>query len=234
MNTTVTNKIIDKIQKLLKMTGSREQGEAETALKMAQELAIKYDIDLSNIPLESEKESKQEFVKETADLGARMPVAQKFINPILMKYFGVHLVTGGGRWDGRKMYFIGRKDKAEFAKWVNEFLNNTFMNLWRSYQIATRYPTTYRDSYLLGLQQGLMQKLEENKKKVEAEFVTDPNKYALVLVDEKKQIVLATQKFFGSNLRKGPKQKINPIVSSIQGAGHSAGYKINIHGGELR
>jgi hypothetical protein len=39
------NKIIEKIEKLLRLSGSSNEHEAESALKFAQELAIKYDID---------------------------------------------------------------------------------------------------------------------------------------------------------------------------------------------
>lgn len=191
--------ILEKIEKLLALGGSDNVHEAELALKRAQELSIKYNIDLSRVSGASEK---PEYVRDSVDSGQRLKITQKWVTPILMKYFDVRLVYSGGRRGGKSIWFVGRKEKVDRARELNDYLNNTFLNLWNRYQMRTGTKVDSRNSYMEGLFKGFSEVLEENRKKVLEESLDADgrNRYSIVMADES-QAIKRAQDGFWDNLR---------------------------------
>ena len=194
MNATADSSIVEKLKKLLTLHKDATGAEAETALAMATKLGIKHDIDISSIELTPAEQKKEEMVKNTLDLGKRVSVAQKWINWLLHNHFKVSLVSGGSRWYGRQMYFLGRKSDVEFALYVQDFLKEHMLRSWQYYQKANGVPTRNRATFFEGFYRGLDQKLAEAKKEQEQESFaavasgvrqTAQDRYTLAVVSEK-------------------------------------------------
>lgn len=234
--TTTESPILEKLKKLLTLNKDATGAEAETALAMATKLAIKYDIDISTIELNTAAPKKEEMVNSEVSMGNRMSVAQKWISWLLMNHFKVSLVYSGSRWSGRRICLIGRKSDVEFAKYVQDFLREHMLRSWQYYQKTNKVDTRYRATYFEGFYRGLSQKLAAAKKEQEKESfsaVAQPvraaaeSRYALALVDEKKERQNYMNQTFGK-LRNITQRYTHNYNSGAQSAGFAAGQATNI------
>jgi len=220
--------IIDKIKKLIRLgSNNSNHHEAEAAMLKAQEIAIQNNIDISQVS--SEEDKKENITKEEKNVGQRLPICSRFITGILAKFFGVSLVVSGNRYLGRTIHFIGKPQDVEFAKWAYEYLNEVFINSWRKYKEDNNKPLEFREIYLLGLCRGLYNKLQENKKNIESNINEEnKDKYALVVLDNKAQLAVATKQFF-NNLTSGKQKKVKVKDQESYNAGYNNGQKINVN-----
>src|SRR5271165_4100986 len=166
----MNNPTIEKIKKLIKLSASTNEHEAELALMKAKELATEAGIDLAMDSLKNDEETiKEEFIKQEFNAGKRHSVCQTVVSNILQNHFNVDLVYSGSRWRGRVIHFIGRKSEVELAIYVNQYLTAEFMRRWHKYKDSNNLNTKERNSYLWGLYEGLSAKLNESKKKAETD-----------------------------------------------------------------
>lgn len=226
-NTTIDNTIVAKLKKLLTLNRDATGAEAETALVMATKLATKYEIDIASIELETGVQKKEEMVNSDKSVGPRLPVTQKWVSWLLQNCFNVSLVYSGSRWGGRRICFLGRKSDVEFAKYVNDFLNEHMLRSWQYYQKTNKVDTRYRASYFHGFYEGLKSKLTEAKKNQQTESLSTVSKtvadrYALTIVDEEKARKDFVSQQFTSlrNVRSYTRTYHN---SDVNGAGVAAG-----------
>lgn len=234
MSNTTDSKILNKIEKLLRLSASSNQHEAEAAMAAAVRLATLHDIDMSRVSLDSNV-AEETIDKTTVSMGSRLPVTFAYTQGIVGKFFKVKLLIGGGRLGGRVLHFIGKPDDIDNAKFVFSFLNETFLRLWQNHYKRNPHldVATARKCYFLGLYQGLSDKLTQVQKQTVDEAFTDSaskDSYQLVVVDYKKKLDDAVAAFFG-------KTKSTPNIKrsfrdrdTIQ-AGFRAGQDIQIHAG---
>lgn len=236
----MNTQILDKLKKILRLANNNANPhEAEVALQKAQQIAIENQIDIASVNI-SDAPAKENYEKGTLETGARFTVCQRFVNWIIGKHFNVNVITGGSRAYGRKIHFVGKTSDVEFAKWVNEFLNETFMRAWHNHKAIHNTPTKLRESYIYGLYKGLSAKLEQNRKDVESnkfnqitsEQGEDKSRevqqsYALVMVSEKEQLEQAVSSFF-PQLGKAVKKPINLQSMTVMDAGFAKGQTINV------
>lgn len=235
MQNNISSDLLDKLRKILALCDSNMEGERDAALLKAQELAIKYSIDLAAI--EPFREEKQEpITKDAIEAGRRLPVTQRFVSWILANHFSVRVIYSGGRYGGRRLVLVGDKTDIEFAKFVNSFLNNEFMTRWRTYKIANNAPTSSRNSFIYGAYNGLNAKLSESRKKNETEsFAALPadkrgeaqTSYALTVVSKKERIEKAVNEFF-PRLGTAARSSAGRHCSNAFDSGIQAGRQINI------
>lgn len=154
------------IKKLLRLATSSNQNESEQAMKRAQKMALENQIDISILDAFEEDKIKEEYVKTDIETNKRFSVCQRYINHLMGRYCGVTVLLTGNRYYGRQIILIGKKSDVEFATYVNDYLNKSFMASWRSYQKEFKIKTCERSSYLLGLFRGLDAKMTENKQEV--------------------------------------------------------------------
>lgn len=222
------SKILDVLKKLVRLSvNNSNEHEAQAAMLKAQQIAIQNNIDLAKVSLEDEERS--EYLKDSRNIGQRMSICHKFSVNLIINFFNVAIVTGGNRNYGRYIHFIGTKSNVEFAKFAYDYLNDTFLNCWRKYKQDHNKPLCYRETYIFGLYVGLKEKLKENKKKME-ESIDEKykDKYALVLINEEKQLDDAKRGFF-NNLKDAKTQTVNLKNSEAYYAGVEQGKKININ-----
>lgn len=211
-------KIIEKIQKLLRLSESSNQHEAERAATKAQELMLKHNIEMRQV-----ENHDSEYVNKTTDKFKREPQGMKYVNAILTKYFFVQIVRSK-RHDGNYDNIVGEKGNVDTALYVRDFLKNTFKKLWDEYRKETGAGARSRESFYYGIYNGLVDKLEAQKQETEA-------KYDLVLVDDPKAEEKVRELF--GKLRSGGRRRVNNRDSQAFGAGKAQGQSLNIAAGAL-
>jgi len=167
------NKIIEKIQKLLALSGSANENESKAAMVKAQELMAKHNIEMQSI-----ENHDSEYIREKTDNYKRESVEEKYIASILCKYFFVSIVRT--RKSGYSyLNIVGEKNNVKTAIHMRQYLTNTFKALWREYKIETGAAQKAKQSFYLGLFNGFCDKMKEQRAKTE-------EKYGLVLVNDTK------------------------------------------------
>jgi hypothetical protein len=194
------NNVVDKIRKLLNLSRSDNQAEAELALTKAKEIAVANGIDMARIAATTVEERHE---KQSVKNGQRFCIAQRYTTGILQTYFNVRVIYTGDRWRGRFVNLLGKESDVAIAIYLQEFLNRTFMDTWRAKQKHFKLPVSSRDSFLLGIYTGLGEKLAKQAEEAEraklkeieetegAEQSLDAaNKYALVLKSDEEKLAL--------------------------------------------
>ena len=226
--------LIQKLKKLLALAGNNpSQQEAEAALSKAQALAIENGIDLALI---GSNEDEEAIVRENMEFGQRLPTVNVYISNVLTKFFNVRIITSGGRYGGRKLIFIGKQSDINTAKYVYTWLSDTMVRCWHNYYKANSYTVNikHKQSYLFGFYNGLVTKMESNKKSVESDklkTVEQKNKYSVAVVNLEKKIQTFIDNEF-TNLRSGATKRISMNNNSYS-RGMTDGINCNIAKGGI-
>lgn len=230
----MNNKIIERLKKLLALAGNNpSQGEAEMAMAKAQAVAIEHGIDLAMLG-ESQAENETEIIRDEMEFGQRLPTVNTYVANIVIGFFNVKIISSGGRNNGRKLIFVGKRDDIQTAKYIYTWLAETMVRCWHSYQRSTGAVVAHKQSYLFGFYNGLTAKLQANKRSVEDDRLktdADKNKYAIAVVNLQKKIQDFIDNEFDS-LRKGPTKSIRTDANSYS-RGMSDGANCNIAKGGI-
>ena len=198
----VSDSVIDKIRKLLALNQSSNEHESALALQKAKQLAAAHEIDISLIEIFTGVKKNEPITKNNGiDLGQRKSITQRYVSWILQDHFGVKVIYSGNRARGLSMALIGTKDKISIAEYVQSFLNQEFMRLWHNYYKHSNCQLQERDSYLLGLYNGLCDKLKNEQRQVEVEKLSSQpidvqNKWGLMVISEKEKLNEAVKLFY--------------------------------------
>jgi hypothetical protein len=231
----MNDKIIERLKKLLALAGNNpSQAEAEAALSKAQAVAIEHGIDLAMLG-ESQAENETEIIRDEMEFGQRLPTVNNYVCNVLIGFFNVKIILSGGRNNGRKLIFVGKRDDIQTAKYIYTWLAETMVRCWHSYyKNASGIALSHKQSYLLGFYNGLSNKLQVNKRSVEADRLKtddDKNKYAVAVVNLQKKIQDFIDNEF-DNLRNGAKKKIQMNADSYS-RGITDGANCNIAKGGI-
>ena len=231
----MNNKIIERLKKLLALAGNNpSQAEAEAALSKAQAVAIEHGIDLAMLG-ESQAENETEIIREEMEFGQRLPTVNIYVCNVLVSFFNVKIITSGGRYNGRKLVFVGKRDDINTAKYIYSWLAETMVRCWHSYYSNTNGITlSHKQSYFFGFYNGLSRKLQVNKRDIESDRLKtelDKNKYAVAVVNLQKKIQDFIDNEF-DNLRTGGKKKVQMNNESYS-RGVSDGVNCNIAKGGI-
>ncbi len=158
-------KIISRVKKLLALSSSPNQHEAEQASVMAFELMARYSIEMSAV----EGSLDNEIKKEELISSGRLDSIIWDINQILDKYFYVSLVRYRDRYQKKSVLkMMGKQHRIEIAKHVFNFLYDAVDRAWQDYRktlkTMDRQETMDRKYYFSrGFIKGVEAKLEESK-----------------------------------------------------------------------
>lgn len=230
--------LLKKLQKLLNLSKSTNVHEAEAALQKAMAIATEAGIDLAMVSARNESEAeKLEMMEETIQTGKRLPSLQKYASWLLNKHFNVRVIYSGCRYWGRSISILGDKRDVEFAKFVNEFVQDDMQRRWEYYKKANDLTVKMKDTFMYNLWRGLDSKLEEAKKGAEeSKFNAMPQiereqtqaQYALVLSNKIKAVESFVHRQY-PNLSRS-KTRVNVISNStVASDGYSIGRSININ-----
>ena len=156
-------KTIDKIRKLLALSRSPNQHEAESALAKAYELMERYHLELADI------KEKPEFERHRGTYGKREPLEFRFTFPILRDFFHVQVVSHGSpRWGDFAFTICGTRQNILIAEYVAAFLFVTYQNLWKTNirelttpRMGLKRKRQIKENYYLGVYRGLNWRLKE-------------------------------------------------------------------------
>ncbi len=122
-------RLLVKIRKLLSLTDSPNQAEAEAALLKAREIAARYDLDLQQAT--GAAPEKQFYTIALGDQHARIPVHESILANILNDYFNVRAIWQDVHRLGtpmiklyRQLYISGTKKDLQIASYVYDALKS--------------------------------------------------------------------------------------------------------------
>lgn len=227
--------MIEKIQKLLSLSKSCNEAEAQAAFQKAKQLADKMGLELELIAIQENREAeKLPFEKLNVSYG-RLPVIHKYTVRIIQTYFHAKMVYFTVDRKSR-VVFVGRKDKVEIAKEVYNQLLLAFDYLWKNYKARYNLKNKDKASYLYGLEQGFISKLEEQEEENKREAIMklpvdiqekSSEKLEIVLVNEKQALLDAFNGFYPS-CRTRSACSINITRRDVYEDGYRDGKNINI------
>lgn len=167
------SKILETIKKLLALGGNNpSEAEANAAIAKARELMLRHNISESQL----HKSDLSDYLNQ--DMKTNTIPGSQWIRMILHKFFFVTVITYARE---TKWTMVGTKANIEIAEYMFFHIRDKFNEAWRRYKRETVneiHLHSKRDFYF-GLYNGLTQKLEEEKNRLQQEeglvWVGDPN-----------------------------------------------------------
>lgn len=173
------DKQVSKVEKLLALSTSMNQHEAEAALAKAQELSFKYNIEVSS------KQSAEYSVRPVGEIRKRIPSYEWKIMNILSEFYFVKTLKtfhedeseSGLLW---QFEIYGTSHNIDTAEYVYYFLRNNADAFWKDYRKSQgKSVSRMRNMFINGLFDGFSQKLtleqEGLKKKFQVKRLIDPS-----------------------------------------------------------
>lgn len=231
--------LYDKLAKLLNLSKSANQNEADLALQKAVKMAAEAGIDLAIVEARGTNPAeKLEMVEEQVECGQRLPTTQNYASMLLNAHFGVRVLYNGNRFCGRRIKILGDKKDVEFAKFVNEFIQDEMQRRWEYYKRANSLSVKSKPTFLYNCWRGLNDKLTEARKAAEQEKIDSlpeqdrsavQDRYALALVDKKKMVDNFVATSYPS-LGRARHSSIGGVPNAkVASDGYSTGRSININ-----
>jgi hypothetical protein len=219
----MANPILERIEKLLRLAHDKAatEHEAETAMTMARRIALEHDIELSRVDISQRHQS--EFTKIILHKGGKMLSMQKFVIPILGRFFKVKAIRACANRSSI-IFLVGRADDIETARYVYNYLMTTFTELWKKRQANGNLNVKLKLSYCMGLRDGLWRALKNVEQGVP---IDAQEKYSLMVVQEKEALSKALSTFFKKVTTPG-KKKVK-VDSNLYQQGVAKGKEININ-----
>jgi hypothetical protein len=154
LNETVDTKIIERIQKLLNLTQSPNEGEATAAAEGVQRLLTKYNLEMEDVSAHTPEEREDHFTMAHDRVPMGPSSNQSYIWCLTLAH-GVARATFCNYLYGRQfrnITFIGRKVDVQVAKDLYKFLSDQMMRIaWdESHKQDRIHPQRFRTSFLEG------------------------------------------------------------------------------------
>lgn len=218
------NEVLEKIRKLLALTRSPVQAEAEAALVKAHEFMMKWAVEEHEL----QGGGKTEFVEVIIHEGKQVPFEYKMVGSILHQFFNVRcvrmpvFVRNGFRAERmHRLVCFGTSSNTEFAVYVASFLIHTFNRLWFSTAHQFRLNSTYRKRYIAGLTAGFKKYLTSQQQQMESECK------ALMVIG--KELTKAYyDKFPDTHINKVHVENRNEVDHAVYQKGKQDGEKIRV------
>lgn len=211
-----TDKIIEKIQKLLALATSSNPHEAALAARKAQDLLIKYNLDFQDLKVNFD------YTHEEIEFGLKRPAEYLYVTTILSDFFFVktiylspNLRTG----QKAKIQIVGDKINVKIAIYVYSFLTRSFKEIWNKYKVENDADAIFKRQFYQGIFNGLRTQLRE-------QAAASCEERGLVVVEDKgltnyfKELHPKTCSLNSSGYKKD---------NDVYGAGYEEGQKLKIN-----
>jgi predicted SprT family Zn-dependent metalloprotease len=156
---------VNKVRKMLSLAGSGNKHEAEAAMSKANSFICKYNLER----LDSIEPSRYNYeIINTRK--KRLHIIERRIASLLLDYFYVDIVYSElfdpeSVESFKTIELIGTLENVAFARHAYDFLSHRVELLWQDYRKTAKTPGKLRKTYILGLLQGVREKLEKEEKK---------------------------------------------------------------------
>jgi len=170
--------ILRRIRHLFSLAQSDNPHEAEAAMRAAQRLMLKYNLDATL----KDAEAGYAYRHLGRPTGRRM-AWQRVLGSILSEYFFVEVIVVPvyRAREGKKASVLeacGTRQNLEIAAYVHDFLENTAGHLWTQHQRQTCVKgQSEKNSFLYGVMRGFLDKLAQERQRSDREglvYVGDP------------------------------------------------------------
>jgi hypothetical protein len=215
------DQVLKKIKKLMALATSSNENEAKMAAEKAQELIVRHKLTVQQIEVYEE-----DYENIEAGKVSKVQREHSLIMGILTRYFFVRCYfekswagtyTRGGRAQYvRTIRMVGTPSNVAVAKYVFEYLSDTYRRLWKQFKAEHKLSESAKYSYFIGLTEGIRDRLEAVKVKVE-------NEMGLVVVDD----VKLADHMSKMNLKN---RSVQPLYrnQTVESHGYSHGQKVQI------
>jgi predicted SprT family Zn-dependent metalloprotease len=156
---------VNKVRKMLSLAGSCNKHEAAAAMSMANGFICKYNLER----LDSIEPSRYSY--EIINIKKkRLHIIERRIASLLMDYFYVDIVYSElfdpeSIESFKTIELIGTVENVAFARHAYDFLSHRVEFLWQDFRKTAKTPGKLRKTYILGLLQGVREKLKKEEKK---------------------------------------------------------------------
>ncbi len=151
--------LLRKIKKLLALASSDNENEAMLAMERVKEICHKHNLQML------QEDQQDNLVYEIINTGKkRVENHQYKICSLLIEHFMVKVVYSN-LYDPQTLEthktieLFGTPANVQMASYVYHFLSKKVLELWQSYKCRERLANRYKRSYLIGLLEGLDEKL---------------------------------------------------------------------------
>jgi hypothetical protein len=216
-------KVIEKIKKLLSLGNSDNEHEARLAAERASELLVRHNLSIQDV-----KRQDSDYGSHVVRDGYWCETEDKYVTSIIKAHFFVDVfenVTNErhptARSRRRRLTFVGTKENIEIAAYIYHFLMHEFRMLWACYKVKNKANERSRQSYYLGLFNGLHAQLKDRRQSVEKET-------GLVVVKD-----AGLKKYIDNNFGKMKQSKasISDRDASARASGFEEGKNLSIRKG---
>lgn len=166
----VKDKQVSKVEKLLALSTSMNQHEAELALAKAQELSFKYNIEVSS------KSTSEYSLRPLGEIRKRIPSYEWKIMNILSEFYFVKTLKTYHKDESHtgllwQFEIYGTSHNIDTAEYVYYFLRNNAELLWKGYKKAQgKSVSRMRNVFFNGLLDGFRQKLSAEQDALKAKY----------------------------------------------------------------
>jgi len=209
-------KLISRIQKLLNLSKSSNQHEAEQAATLAQRLMAKHSIKMAQLNKET-----WEFNSRILKKVARASATDKYVATILHRHFNVRMMYSRAGKKETWLVATGTEDNLDVAEYMYKYLNDSFDRCWKSYYNENSTTRNSKTSFQLGMYNGLNDKLKTQKE----EMARESDCTALVVMDTKLDTYMK-QKYSISTRRN---TTVRAGDSAAKAAGFATGRSLSIN-----
>jgi hypothetical protein len=212
-----TEKLINKVKKLLNLSSSSNKNESELATLKANQLLLKH-----NLKFYDEKDELHtiELLHRSQKLNTKI---RMIIN--ILQTFNVYPVIN---YENKYKYvtFSGSKASVEIVEYIADFLDSEFDRLWDKYKKENKLKgLRAKNSFFRGIYEGYISKLENIKSNYTKEEALALIKYEEELSRKVNDIV-----FYNKRLRKGKTSRYLNDVNA-NSLGKNAGSRLQIKKG---
>jgi hypothetical protein len=160
-------RVYERVQKLMQLSASSNQHEAESAVSAAQRLLLKHNIEIAET--EEEKHLSYRWIGTPR---IRISLEEKLLSGILQDHFfvrgiWVQTLRVNSAKPLRILEIVGSHQNIELADYTHQFLSRTLDELWATYRMTSESHLngrSVRNSFRIGVLMGFRKRLESESR----------------------------------------------------------------------
>jgi len=221
-----------KVEKLFALAQSSNEHEAALAMRKANALLRKYNLER----LEGKQEAEYDY-KVIRTRKKRLDVVEKYAVTVINDFFFVNCVLSSvydpaSCQEYRAIYIFGDTKNLAVAEYVYSFLVERVAHLWREYRKKTGCPGKERRSFVIGLFRGFLKKLKaQEEKDIAAAAIHGGNTCTALMLTQNDQALQRFVRIRFPHLRRQPVTTTRQFHSGAYHAGQEEGRRLTIHRG---
>lgn len=178
--------LIDTIQRLLALSQSPNEHEAQAALAKAQELMLRHNLSIEAVT--AAEVNRGSWTEELVWQGRRPPYEQNFVANILQEFFFVRVIYS--RWQSGHSVteLFGAPENVAVSRHAFVYLSRVFRNLWQDYRTRTCAGRAAARTFYCGLRDGFRDRLRAERN---CQTAGNDSRQALTVVSEAIDVALA-------------------------------------------